>query len=154
MLNIVNTIDLDTSDKKFEVIHLEKGVYEIILDGYREFMEVLELDLHAKRLTVRYKHSTYEMEFENDLDIVLGNMGIKRTTESTNKDIKAPMPGKVIDIVVKEGDKVEKGDVILILEAMKMENVLKAASDCSIKKVHVVSSDNVEKNQLLVELEH
>ena len=81
-------------------------------------------------------------------------MGIKRTSEVLNKDIKAPMPGKVIDIIVKEGDKVEKGDAILILEAMKMENVLKADSSCSIKKVHVSSSDNVEKNQLLVELEN
>ena len=63
------------------------------------------------------------------------------------------MPGKVIEVVVKEGDTVEKGSAILILEAMKMENVLKAESDCSIKKVHVSSSENVEKNQILVELD-
>ena len=153
MLNIINTIDLDKTDLKLGVTHLEKGVYKIINGDKEEFMEVLDVDLHAKQLSIRYRHFVYDLEFENELDVVLDNMGIKRTTDSVSKDIKAPMPGKVIEVVVKEGDKVEKGDAILILEAMKMENVLKADAACSIKKVHVSSSDSVEKNQLLVELD-
>jgi biotin carboxyl carrier protein len=80
-------------------------------------------------------------------------MGIKLAVESHNLDIKAPMPGKVIEVNVKEGDTILKGDAILILEAMKMENVLKAENDCTIKKVLVKSSESVEKNQILVELE-
>ena len=80
-------------------------------------------------------------------------MGIKRTFEAVNTDIKAPMPGKVLSVVVTEGDEVKKGDAILILEAMKMENVLKAEGDCIIKKVLVNKEESVEKNQVLIELD-
>lgn len=153
MLSVINTIELDKINQKIEVSHLEKGVYKVISGGQTSFIEVLDVNIDAKQLTIRYKHNVYEIEFENELDVVLNNMGINKSSEVINTDIKAPMPGKVLDIVVKEGDKVTKGDAILILEAMKMENVLKAESDCSIKKLHVVSSDNVEKNQLLVELD-
>jgi biotin carboxyl carrier protein len=80
-------------------------------------------------------------------------MGIKRSVDTINTDVKAPMPGKVIQILVKEGDSIEKGNGILILEAMKMENVLKAESDCVIKKILVKTGDSVEKNQILIELD-
>lgn len=153
MLNVINTIELDKKNKKLEISHLEKGVYQIISAGQTTHIEVLDVNIDAKQLIIRYQHTIYELEFENELDIVLSKMGIDKSSEVINTDIKAPMPGKVLDIVVKEGDQVAKGDAILILEAMKMENVLKAESDCSIKKVHVASSDNVEKNQLLIELD-
>ena len=80
-------------------------------------------------------------------------MGIKRTFEAVNTDVKAPMPGKVLSVVVSEGDEVKKGDAIIILEAMKMENVLKAEGDYTIKKVLVNTQESVEKNQILIELE-
>jgi biotin carboxyl carrier protein len=103
-------------------------------------------------MTIRHRHTTYDLVFKNELDLVLDKMGIKRAVDNVSPDVKAPMPGKVIDVVVKEGDQISKGDAILILEAMKMENVLKAEADCSIKKVLVSSAENVEKNQVLVEL--
>ena len=80
-------------------------------------------------------------------------MGIKRTFEALNTDIKAPMSGKVLSVVVAEGDEVKKGDAILILEAMKMENVLKAEGDCIIKKILINTEESVEKNQVLIELD-
>lgn len=63
------------------------------------------------------------------------------------------MPGKVLELLAKEGDTLSKGDNILILEAMKMENVIKAEVDCVIKKIHISSQENVEKNQVLIELD-
>ena len=69
------------------------------------------------------------------------------------KDIKAPMPGLVLQISVGPGDTVEKGDPLLILEAMKMENVLKAPGSGTVKKVSVNQGQAVEKNQLLIEME-
>ncbi|MBD3636215.1 MAG: biotin/lipoyl-binding protein [Crocinitomicaceae bacterium] len=153
MISLIKTIELDKKKSELNIQHLEKGVYRIV-DGKTEvYLEVLSVDLETKMMSIRYNHRTYELAFKNELDIVLDKMGIKRSSEILNTDIKAPMPGKVIDVVVKEGDKVPKGGPILILEAMKMENVLKAENDCSIKKVHVTSSDSVEKNQVLVELD-
>ena len=66
--------------------------------------------------------------------------------------VKAPMPGLVLRIIAKEGDTVKKGDGILVLEAMKMENVIKADGDGTIKRICVSEKQAVEKNTLLVEL--
>jgi biotin carboxyl carrier protein len=118
-----------------------------------EVIEILEVNFDTKTLKIRHNHSTHNLEYKSDLDLVLDKMGIKRSFEAVNTDVKAPMPGKVLDVVVNVGDKVKKGDVVLILEAMKMENVLKAQGDCVIKSVLVESQQSVEKNQILVELE-
>ena len=65
-------------------------------------------------------------------------------------EIKAPMPGLVLDIRVAEGDEVKKGDSILVLEAMKMENIIKSPTDGIIKKINVKKGIAVEKNQVLI----
>ena len=153
MINLIDTIDLDKQNSSFTIEELEAGAYKIIASDKEAVIEVLSVDLNSKTMSIRYLHNIYDVAFKNDLDRVLDQMGIKLSSDNLNTDIKAPMPGKVINVVVKEGDKVNKGDAILILEAMKMENVLKAENDCSIKKVHVSSSENVEKNQVLIELD-
>ena len=67
-------------------------------------------------------------------------------------DLKAPMPGLVLQVLVKEGDEIRKGDNMLVLEAMKMENILKAPADCTIRTVKVNPGDKVEKNQVMIVL--
>ena len=153
MENLIETFSLDNQDANFEIENLGKEVYRIKSGQAEEVIEVLQIDLPTKTMTIRHNHSVHDLVFKNELDMVLDKMGIKRAVENISSDIKAPMPGKVIDIIVKEGDSVAKGDAILILEAMKMENVLKAENDCTIKKVLVNSTESVEKNQVLVELE-
>lgn len=118
-----------------------------------EVIEILDINFDTKTLKIRHNHSTHQLEYKSELDLVLDKMGIKRSFEAVNTDVKAPMPGKVLDVVVNVGDQVKKGDAILILEAMKMENVLKAEGDCMIKSVLVESQQSVEKNQVLIELE-
>lgn len=118
-----------------------------------EVIEILDINFDTKTLKIRHNHSTHHLEYKSELDLVLDKMGIKRSFEAVNTDVKAPMPGKVLDVVVNVGDQVKKGDAILILEAMKMENVLKAEGDCMIKSVLVESQQSVEKNQVLIELE-
>ena len=62
----------------------------------------------------------------------------------------APMLGNIINVLVRKGDKVTKGDPLLILEVMKMENVIKAPADVTIQKINVLVGDNVNKNQTLI----
>lgn len=132
---------------------LGNNVYEIEKDDSRLILEVLKIDLTEKSITIRSNHRTYDLIFKDQLDLVLDKMGIKRTSELVNKNVMAPMPGKVLELLAKEGDTLSKGDNILILEAMKMENVIKAEVDCVIKKIHISSQQNVEKNQVLIELD-
>lgn len=152
MENLIHTNKFDLSQEAISVNDLGNNVYELNKGGIADIIEVLSVDIALKKMTIRHQHTTYDLVFKNELDLVLDKMGIKRAVDTINTDVKAPMPGKVIDVVVKEGDQVAKGDAILILEAMKMENVLKAEADCSVKKVLVKSTENVEKNQILVEL--
>lgn len=67
--------------------------------------------------------------------------------------LKAPIPGRIIRIEVQVGDTVKKGQSLLVLSAMKLENVLSAPHEGCVKKIHVVVEESVAKNQLLLELE-
>ena len=78
-------------------------------------------------------------------------MGMISKEIPTINKLDAPMPGNILDVLVSKGDKVAKGDPLLILEAMKMENVIKAPTDVTIQKINVLVGDNVGKNQTLIE---
>lgn len=67
--------------------------------------------------------------------------------------VKAPMPGKVIKINVKEGEGVRKNQTLAIVEAMKMENEIKASLEGSVKKIHASAGDLVDTTSPLIELE-
>ncbi len=153
MLNTVNTSELEEQFKSMDLEKLATDIYRVKqANGDSVLIEVLGIDLNLKTMTIRQHHVVYDLVFKDNLDLVLDKMGIKRAVDTISTDIKAPMPGKVISILVKAGDEVTKGDPILILEAMKMENVLKADRDCVIKAVLIQTGINVEKAQLLVEL--
>ena len=63
------------------------------------------------------------------------------------------MPGKIVSILVKEGDKLSAGDTVLVIEAMKMQSNFKVTSDCSVKEILVKEGDSVVNDQVLVKLE-
>jgi biotin carboxyl carrier protein len=77
----------------------------------------------------------------------------KKYVEKDPKMITAFIPGTIVDIFVKKGSKVKEGDDLLILEAMKMRNILKAPFDGKIKALKVKVNDMVAKEQLLLEFE-
>ncbi|MBW2673563.1 MAG: biotin/lipoyl-binding protein [Deltaproteobacteria bacterium] len=68
-------------------------------------------------------------------------------------EISAPMPGNIIEILVKVGDAVKENDEVIILEAMKMENPIFAPSDGTVKEIKVKEKDSVEADQILMVLE-
>ena len=71
-----------------------------------------------------------------------------------DKSIKSGMPGKIIEILVKEGQEVEENDALLIMEAMKMENEMRSPMKARIKKISVEQGQNVETGQVLIEFEN
>ena len=71
---------------------------------------------------------------------------------SAGGKILAPLPGEVLSVEVAPGDAVRAGGTLLVLEAMKMENVISADSDCTVQAVHVGKGDKVEASQLLMEI--
>jgi biotin carboxyl carrier protein len=96
---------------------------------------------------------TYEVEIKDELDQMLDVMGFGIASTKQIKEIKAPMPGMVLEIVVLDGQDVNEGDKVLILGAMKMENCILVQTNATIKRVAVAVGQAVEKGQVLVELE-
>jgi biotin carboxyl carrier protein len=78
-------------------------------------------------------------------------MGMNNGSSGKVNNIKAPMPGLIIDLKVKVGDEVKQNDPLLILEAMKMENIIKSPGDGMVKNVKVKKGESVEKGQVLIE---
>lgn len=93
-----------------------------------------------------------EVKIKDEEQLLLERLGFTTTKSDFQGNILAPMPGKVLDIPVNEGDEVEVGQSILILEAMKMENELKASINGIIHSIQVKTGESVEKNQLLLEI--
>ncbi len=69
------------------------------------------------------------------------------------KTIKAPLPGNIFKLNVSEGDTVKKGDTLLIMEAMKMENNILAEQDGTVKNIKIKEGDAVLQNDILIEIE-
>lgn len=90
---------------------------------------------------------------KNEQQLLLEKLGFKTTAEKSIGSLQAPMPGKILELLSAEGDEVELGDPVAILEAMKMENELKAPCAGTILSISVTTGSNVEKNQLLLEIE-
>ncbi len=93
-----------------------------------------------------------EVQLRDQYDDRLQALGMDASAGKKTGDLKAPMPGLVIDVAVSEGQQVKKGDTLVVLEAMKMENTLKAPGDAVVKKIHIEKGVTVEKNQVLIQL--
>jgi acetyl/propionyl-CoA carboxylase alpha subunit len=129
------------------------GVYHIIRDHRSVKVKILEADATAKKLTVEVEGETYTIEIKDELEQMLDQLGFSAASTKHVKEIKAPMPGLVLEIAVADGQEVNQGDRILILEAMKMENSILIHTNAKIKRIAVTAGQAVEKGQLLVELE-
>ena len=125
-----------------------------ILKENRSFRAGLEKkDFLKKTYSVRINSHVYEVKISNELDLLIEEMGLSLAAGNLINDIKAPMPGLILDVQVKEGDEVEEGDYLLVLEAMKMENTLTAPRTGKVKSVKIQKGETVDKNQLLIEME-
>jgi biotin carboxyl carrier protein len=126
--------------------------YNIIYNGESMNLEVLISDAKSKKHQLKINGKVVEVQLEDKYDELLKKLGMDAASSQKVGDLKAPMPGLVVNIPVAEGDVIKKGDVLLILEAMKMENALKALADATVKKIMVKTGQAVEKNQVLIQL--
>jgi biotin carboxyl carrier protein len=125
-------------------IHLIRGAESVEA-------ELVSLDRTSKTIQIRLGHQVATLQIKDRFDLLLEKMGMNGTGTGSLKDIKSPMPGLILDLKVKAGDLVKKGDVVLILEAMKMENIIKSPGDGIVKDVKVSLKQSVEKNQVLIQ---
>lgn len=127
--------------------------FHILRDLHSFTAEVLKSNFNKRSYSVKISSKVYEVSISNELDLLIEEMGLSLGAAQVVNDIKAPMPGLILEVNVKEGDEVKEGDYLLVLEAMKMENTLTAPRDGIVKSVSVKKGETVEKNQLLIEME-
>ena len=108
----------------------DRGEYTLWLDGYRFRVDALDERTRAIR----------------DLDVA-------RNVNSGPAPLGAPMPGLIVRVLVSEGQIVQAGEGLVVMEAMKMENELRASSPAKVKAVHAQPGSPVDKGALLIELE-
>jgi len=113
--------------------------------------EVIELNKADKTCKIKVNGNVYQVSIEDQFDVLLKQLGLDNLAANKVFEIKAPMPGLVLKVLIEENTEVKKGDNLLILEAMKMENILKSSTDGVIKKILIKQGDKVEKNQILVQ---
>ncbi len=125
------------------------GLYHILHLGKSYRAELIPLD-NSKKIKIKLNGKIAILELKDNIDLVLERMGVSNNAALKVRELKAPMPGLVIDIKIKEGDEVKMGDTLLVLEAMKMENILKAPCDGVVQQILSKKGDIVEKNKLLI----
>lgn len=134
----------------WDLLQLQEGSFHIIQDNQSYQVEILKADYQTKTFTFQINGHHYLVKAEDKLDQLLKRLGMDNTNQNKVNDIKAPMPGLILNIHVAVGDEVKKGEILMILEAMKMENTLKSPTDGKIKAIKVNQGENVEKNQILI----
>jgi len=144
---------IDGEDFDFDLATLGDGKYHLISNNRSFTIELVSIDKEKKIIEIKVNNSVYEVSLKDKMDELLEKLGMNALQEVKNEDLKAPMPGLILQIAVEEGQQIGKGDKLLILEAMKMENVIKAASDGIILKIKVEIGDTVELGLVLITFE-
>jgi biotin carboxyl carrier protein len=125
--------------------------YHIIKDGRSYTAELVEADYQSKTFTFKINGAKQTVQAKDRFDLLLDKLGMSNANAQKVNDVKAPMPGLILEIKVQPGQEVKKGDPIMILEAMKMENILKSPGDGVVREIKVAVKQNVEKNQILIQ---
>jgi biotin carboxyl carrier protein len=158
--DVTTSIDLDKDNKSifindrhyqydFEEIGenrflLRTGFKTYILDNVTVNGSVVEFTLNGKWI---------KTDVKDEQALLLSSLGFKVGAGTKQGNLTAPMPGKILNIMAKQGEKIEAGSPAVVLEAMKMENELKAPLTGIIKNINAEVGQSVEKNHLILEIE-
>ena len=137
--------------------------FKFTIRGTKYDVEILQVESNIVEIEVNGSH--YKVELEKNIEskktpkLVRPAVPTPQTREkkipkslSSKQQIKAPLPGIIIKILVKEGDTVKEGDVLMVMEAMKMENNIEADKAGIVKSIKVKEGDNVLQNDILIEI--
>ncbi len=143
-------VKIDGNPFDWDVSKLSDRSYHIVSEGRSFNVEVVKIDREVNEVSLKINGKPISIALQDKLSLLLEKLGMDMSATAKVNDVKAPMPGLILEIQVKEGDEVKKGDPIMILEAMKMENILKSPGEGIVTAVKVKKGDSVEKNEVLV----
>jgi len=151
---INNSYNLELKEiPNWDCIKVKDGQFHILYNNISFVANVVSHDFTNKTFEIQINNTTYQVELKDRYDDLIHQLGLDVSSNSKDHQIKALMPGKVLDILINVGDEINEGDNLIILEAMKMENIIKSSRGGTIASIFVSKGDSVEKNALLLSFE-
>ena len=142
--------EVQSSDGAF-VKWYDHTYFLLLHKGKKFYGEIVKDDSENNQLTIKINHRVFQVKKRGELDELIASLGLDIPKIKKLKELSAPMPGRVLKIFVKEGDEIQIGDNVLSLEAMKMENILKAEGIGTVSKICIAEGDVVDKGAVLIE---
>lgn len=136
---------------KGDLLQINEYQYHLLYNNKSYNIDLVKLNTEEKTIVIKINSVKFSLQLKDKYDELLHNLGLDKLASKKFNDVKAPMPGMVLNILINEGDTVKKGDALLVLEAMKMENIIKSPADGTVKKIAAVKGTAVEKNQILIQ---
>ncbi|MCP4632502.1 MAG: biotin/lipoyl-binding protein [candidate division Zixibacteria bacterium] len=130
-----------------DIYPIGNGFYSLILNGKHYDLFISK---NGAEMLIDTGTGTYPAVVMNEREKMLTKYADAAGSKGKLTDLKAPMPGLIFKINVETGQEVDKGDPLLIIEAMKMENELKAVSKGKVKEVKVEQGQAVDKDTILI----
>lgn len=133
--------------------HIEQtGSNSYLVDFEKEIFKGEVVQLKQNKCTVLLNGNTYTFLIGKEETLLLKQQSAGRSSGSQHYQLKSPMPGKIVDVFAAKGAKIEKGEPLVVLEAMKMQNLLQAEENGTITAVNIRIGENVLGDQVLVEI--
>ena len=138
---------------KLDAVQSEEGHFHVLHGGKSYRAEVVSLNKQAKEICLKLNGKLHAVKIQDEFDQLVKKMGLSANVIHKVSAIKAPMPGLVLSILIEPGQEVVHGEPLLILEAMKMENIIKSPGEGKVKRVVVSKGKPVDKGEVLIEME-
>ena len=142
-------LTVDSASYDVDIVMAENGSCSILHNGKSYNAELIRKE-GGKSYTVNAHYQSYNIDI---IDSQAKYLRMRKAADEKQEDkIVSPMPGKVVKIPVSVGDKLETGDIVAVIEAMKMQSNLKVTAPCTVEEILVAEGDTVSANQTLVRL--
>jgi biotin carboxyl carrier protein len=142
-----------TTIDALDLITVDSSTFHLLQNNQGYVIGVSRSNHLTKTFRIVVNGNSYEVKIEDEFDQRVKIMGLLASSSQKANSIKAPMPGLIIDIMVEVGQTVSEGTPMLVLAAMKMENIILSQGAGIVKSIAVKKEDTVEKGQLIIEME-
>ena len=143
-------VHLDGQELLVDLLRVDSSLYSLLIGGRSYEVDLLEVE---DAFMVLVDGQPFLVEIQDEQERRLRAAVGKEMVRAAKRTVAAPMPGKVVKLLVKPGDAVKAGDGVIVVEAMKMENELKAPAPGTIKEIRVAEGKAVSAGEVLVVFE-
>ena len=150
--NLVYNISVERRDDHFFIIY-DNNEYTVLAEEIKQGQLKIKLGNRVIKCVISEGEENKYVFIDGDVFKVKRiELTGRKKTKKKEKDLNSPISGTVVDVKIKEGSKIKKDDVIMVIEAMKMEYLIRAPYDGVVKKIYFEKKDQIEIGQLTAEI--